>query len=173
MRALRPLLADPTDQVYQGEKMRAAVLAWPVADDLVMQGAQNMAPMTNDGPTPIQAPRPFFKAWRPRANGGIMTSAGFVPVFANECLIKRFKQSDARFTLAGVTRDSTNAPLGNCIVKVFGGSSEFLGQTTSDGSGNYSFSLPNNSGPFFVVAWDAATGLVTGASSRTLTPAEV
>lgn len=186
MRALRPLLADPTDVVYQGEQMRSAPLMWPVAGvttpsvigspdpGVLMQGAQTVAPMTDEGPTPPQWCRlgSRLNGW-PRANGGIMTSAGFMPVFANECSIKRFRQSDRLFNLSGVTRDSANSPLANCIVKLFGPSNEFLGQTISDGSGNYSFPVANNVGPFFVAAWDVATGLISGASPRTLSPAEV
>lgn len=173
MRALRPLLPDPADQVYQGEQMRAAVLALPVANGMIVQGDGIVGPETLDGPIPPQWSVPFNLELSPRANAGIMTSLGFVPVYANECMIPRFRQSDARFTLAGVTRDSTNTPLANCTVHLFGGSNEFLGATVSDGSGNYAFSVPNNSGPFFVVAWDVTTGLITGASSRTLSPAEV
>jgi hypothetical protein len=187
MRALRPTLEDPTDVVYQGEQMRAAVLRGQVTDaarvapllgpilpGTMIQADGVLGPETLDGPIPPQMSLPFDRAARPQANAGIMTSDGFVPIYANECNAMFCpRQSDRTFRLTGVTRDSSNAALGNCIVRVFDGSNLFLGQTTSDGSGNYSFDLPNNSGPFYVVAWDAATGLITGASPRTLSPAEV
>lgn len=189
MRALLPLLPDPTDLVFQGEQFRAGVLAQPVnvgtpglapvlrapvsAFPPLVQANGILGPETLDGPIPRQSPLPFDIAARPRANAGIMTSAGFIAVYANECRLNRFEQSTSRFSLSGVTRDSGNSALANCVVRVFDGSNLFLGETISDGSGNYSFSLPNNSGPFYVVAWDVATGLITGASARTLRPAEV
>lgn len=106
---------------------------------------------------------------------------------------------EANQFIAGVTRDSAGAPLGNCTVYVFrmdflprlqpqieglgpGGSnkratSEQVRQGTtyeatvvSDGSGNFSAGpFLRNSGPYFMVAWDAA-GAVAGVTVQTLQP---
>jgi hypothetical protein len=61
------------------------------------------------------------------------------------------------FTISGRTLDSAGAPLGNCIVHLFQyGTDIETDQTTSDGSGNYSFSIGNNAGYWYV------TGTKTG-----------
>lgn len=46
----------------------------------------------------------------------------------------------AAFTIIGVTRDTTGAALGNCVVKLFRTAGDVeLATTVSDGSGNFSF----------------------------------
>lgn len=72
--------------------------------------------------------------------------------------------------LSGVTRDSALAPLGNCTVDLFfSDSNTFSRRTTSDGSGNFSFSGPGV-GPFFLRAVDAS-GTPVGTTINGLTPA--
>jgi hypothetical protein len=45
-------------------------------------------------------------------------------------------------TIAGVTRDSTGAPLGSCTVDLFRTADNvWQNRTVSDGSGNYSFTV--------------------------------
>lgn len=63
----------------------------------------------------------------------------------------------AQFVVSGQSVDSTGAPLASCIVKLFRvGDDSLVATSTSDGSGNYSFTLPANSGTFYVVSFNAA-----------------
>ena len=81
-------------------------------------------------------------------------------------------ENDGRSTmvLTGVSRDSTGAALGTCIVKLFRTVDDVLiAQTTSDGSGNYSFILPP-SGPYYLVEYKDGGTPVAGTSLNTLTP---
>lgn len=76
--------------------------------------------------------------------------------------------------LAGVSRDSTGAALGNCRVMIFRtavgvGQQDFVGETTSDGSGNWSFGIME-SGPFFLVEYIAGSPDRAGTSLNTLAP---
>lgn len=74
------------------------------------------------------------------------------------------------FTITGVTRDSTTAALGGCIVQLFRtGDDSFVAQTTSDGSGNYSFTVSDNSSTYFVTAYKAGAPDVFGTTVNTLT----
>lgn len=72
--------------------------------------------------------------------------------------------------ITGITRDCQGNPLGNCTVKLFGTDNDVLyGQTTSDGSGNYSISA----GPgrqYYVVVYKAGSPDVAGTSVNTLQP---
>jgi hypothetical protein len=72
----------------------------------------------------------------------------------------RFKGS---FSISGITKDSTGTPIASCDVELFQtGSEKFLGRTTSDGSGNYSFVVPTNSGNFWVRAYKVGAPDVAG-----------
>lgn len=69
----------------------------------------------------------------------------------------------------GVTKDSTSTPLGGVTVSLFLTSTNTLmGQTISDGSGNYNFTLFNPSGPFYVVAYLAGSPDVAGTTVNTI-----
>ena len=73
-------------------------------------------------------------------------------------------------TLAGVSRDSTGAPLGLCTVKVFRTADDTkAAQTVSDASGNWSMTL-NLSGPFYLVEYKSGAPDVAGTSVNTLVP---
>jgi hypothetical protein len=72
--------------------------------------------------------------------------------------------------IVGVTRDSGGAVLGNVVVDLFiTGSDSIVGTTTSDASGNFSFSNPGT-GPFYIVAYKAGAPDVAGTSVNTLLP---
>lgn len=71
--------------------------------------------------------------------------------------------------IAGVTKDSTGAALGGCTVKLFRTSDDvWIATTTSDGSGNYSFTVPNTATTYYVVAYKAGSPDVTGTTVNTL-----
>ena len=70
----------------------------------------------------------------------------------------------------GVTQDSTSTPIGGVTVSLFLTSTNtLLGQTISDGSGNYDFPLFTPVGPFYIVAYKAGSPDVAGTTVNTLT----
>jgi hypothetical protein len=73
------------------------------------------------------------------------------------------------FTLSGVTRDSSGAALGNCVVILFlTGDNSFVATATSDGLGNYSFTRGNNLA-VFMVAFKNGSPAIAGVTINTLT----
>lgn len=69
----------------------------------------------------------------------------------------------------GVTKDSTGAALGSCRVDLFEtGSNRYISSTTSDGSGNYSFTVPSNSQTYFVRAYKAGGTNLFGTTDETI-----
>jgi hypothetical protein len=73
------------------------------------------------------------------------------------------------FSITGVTRDSAGAALGTCIVHLFETPTDIeVAQTTSDGSGNFTFTIGNNAGYFYIVAYKAGAPDVAGTSINTL-----
>jgi len=73
--------------------------------------------------------------------------------------------------IAGVTRDSTGAPLGFCTVNLFLTSGNvFVSSTTSDTSGNFAFYLSTTS-QYFLVGYLAGSPDTEGTTVNTLTPA--
>lgn len=82
---------------------------------------------------------------------------------------RQFAKSTGSFSLSGVSRDSTGAALAACTVLVFNAhTNEFIGQTVSDGSGNWSVVVPTNSPRHFVVEYKAGSPDVAGTSVNTL-----
>jgi hypothetical protein len=74
-----------------------------------------------------------------------------------------------QFRVTGITRDSAGAALGNCTVKLFQSSTDIeVVETTSDGSGNFTCSLGNNAGYFYLVAYKPGAPDVAGTSVNTL-----
>ena len=75
----------------------------------------------------------------------------------------------ARFSLVGVTRDASDVALGNCVVKLFEAATDIkIAQTTSDGSGNFSFNVGTNAGFFYYVYYKAGSPDVAGTSVNTI-----
>lgn len=73
------------------------------------------------------------------------------------------------FQLVGVTRDSSDVALGNCVVKLFEAATDIkIAQTTSDGSGNFSFNVGTNAGYFYYVYYKAGSPDVAGTSVNTI-----
>lgn len=71
--------------------------------------------------------------------------------------------------ISGVTKDSTGATLGGCTVKLFRTDNDTLyAQMISDASGNYSFSVPNDT-TYYVVSYKAGAPDVAGTTVNTLT----
>jgi hypothetical protein len=79
-------------------------------------------------------------------------------------------QFKGTFTLAGVSRDSAGAALAFCDVRLFIADAfdQRIATTTSDGSGNYSFSVPSNADRYWVAMYKAGSPNLAGVSDRTL-----
>ena len=74
-----------------------------------------------------------------------------------------------RFSISGVTRDSSGSPLGLCDVRLFkSDTDQEVGFTTSDGSGNYTFTLGTNEGNYWIEAYKSGSPDLAGTSVRTL-----
>lgn len=73
--------------------------------------------------------------------------------------------------LRGVTRDSTGAPLGSCIVQGFVTATDaYVGQCTSDSGGYYELPTSHAGAQHYIVAYRAGSPDVAGTSVNTLTP---
>ena len=74
-----------------------------------------------------------------------------------------------KWTISGITKDSTGTPLAGCTVHIFETMRDLLmGLTVSDGGGNYSLSVtPSN--PQYCVAYLAGFPDVAGTTVNTLT----
>jgi hypothetical protein len=69
-----------------------------------------------------------------------------------------------------VTKDSTGAPLANCTVHLFESATDIkLGETISDGSGTFTFSIGQNAGFFYIIAYKPGGPDVAGTTVNTLT----
>jgi hypothetical protein len=126
----------------------------------------NMCPMTNTGLTKLAAVTGLeYVELGPRRVpvGGIGHSLFSTPLLKAPTFF-------GSFSISGVTRDSAGVALGNCVVDLFLNSEDTLvATTTSDGSGNYSFTLSGNSATYFVRAYKVGAPDVAGTSVNTLT----
>ena len=70
--------------------------------------------------------------------------------------------------ISGVTRDSSGAALGACVVQLFRTPSDALvSEIVSDAQGNYVFNNPG-SGPFYIVAYKHGGTEVAGTTLDTI-----
>lgn len=70
--------------------------------------------------------------------------------------------------ITGVTKDSAGAALGSCTVQMFRTSDDaYMGETTSDGSGNYTLVSPGNFN-LYLVAYKAGATDVAGTTKNNL-----
>jgi Concanavalin A-like lectin/glucanases superfamily len=73
------------------------------------------------------------------------------------------------FLLTGQTKNSSGAALGGCTVRLFRTSDNLLiATTTSDGSGNYSFTVGDGTTAYYAVAYLAGSPDVAGTTVNTL-----
>jgi hypothetical protein len=79
--------------------------------------------------------------------------------------------TDHNPVVIGISRDSTGAALGNCVVKLYRTWDDvMINQTVSDGSGNFSL-YALTSGPYYVVAYLPGSPDVAGTTLNTLVAA--
>jgi len=73
------------------------------------------------------------------------------------------------WTISGQTQTCSGAVLGSCTVLLFRTSDNvIIGTTTSDGAGNYSFTVSDGTTAYFLVAYYANAPDVTGATLNTI-----
>ena len=91
-------------------------------------------------------------------------------VAGSDCKVNSQRQRFRnRWLLTGVTRNSAGVALGNCTVDLFTTSDDLLRYTTtSDASGNFSFSLPSNGWRCYLVAYKAGDPDMAGTTVDTL-----
>jgi hypothetical protein len=112
-------------------------------------------------PNILGIPGKRFAAPRPNKGGQIVVGAR--PF--------RSPKGYLNMVLSGVSRDSAGAALGFCRVMIFATSdNSFVGETTSDASGNWSFSTATRGGPFFFVEYLIGAPDRFGTSLNTRTP---
>lgn len=72
--------------------------------------------------------------------------------------------------ITGVTRDSTSAVLGGCVVQLFRTIDDLLmGEAVSDATTGYYTLSAVGPGPFYIVAYKAGSPDVAGTTVNTLT----
>lgn len=72
------------------------------------------------------------------------------------------------YLIAGITRDNTGVPLGLCVVKAYRTVDDvFVAQTLSDGTGNYTISVPSQAA-HYLVAYLVGAPDVAGTTVNTL-----
>lgn len=70
--------------------------------------------------------------------------------------------------IVGVTRDSTGVALGGCTVQMFRSTDDaYMGETVSDGSGNYTLTSPGNFN-LYLVAYKTGAPDLAGTTVNTL-----
>lgn len=197
---------DPTDIVLQGEQLHVPLETYrwesnwspllndvpdrlPLTPNTFIPGLQNMTMLDRSSiPSSTRAADQSVNNGI-RANACVCTPCGAViPVLlGHQWFWNDIGQTTARFSLIGVTRDATGAPLGNCRVVVYesgriyvGGNecrvgyatdSPVVGETISDGSGNYTLLVPLNTA-YQAMGYKAGSPDVFGTTLNTLTPSQ-
>ena len=191
MPIIRYVPQDPTDTVLQGEQLRAQgvdarsadvgnVIFGPImsldvsdANAAILTDADQFLPMNSFTETSRLTARMFKEGGlQVRANAGVSTPCGaWVSIDYRPLLLARKPGSYSFYTLSGVSRDSTGAPLGGCTVKVFMTLNDTkVYETVSDGSGNWSIDVSPNPGPFYYVEYLVGTPDRAGTSINTNVP---
>ena len=149
------------------------LLAGPIATAPVIAGEQNYLTTFLGADTCGGYPVPTVEVMQGLTdnsiignNAQIATPCGaLVPVQIGLHIMNGFVQATNIFTLTGQTLDKTGAALANCTVTVeeigqqFTGAASVVAYAVSDGSGNYSTTLPRNT------AYQA-TAYLTGSPDR-------
>jgi hypothetical protein len=196
-----PALQDPTDIVRQGEQLRYGVedaadtsQYGNVIGGNSMTGFSSLVleedgmPMRNTycDVGILSVRRRKNGDYYPRVNAGIATTSGTWIVNDWSPLLMQLQNASNRFAISGVTKDSTGAALGNCRVVceetgrqavgagggVVGPGSPIVGETISDGSGNYTIPVAMNIG-HQLMAYKAGGTDVAGITRNDVTPTHI
>lgn len=163
MPIILPALLDPSsDLTLQGELMRSELVS--IDATYVIAGEQNFSPTQVDF-----AYSSFVLSYSnlPRVNSGISNQDGtFLPHHRSGLLINQFIQSSSRWKLDFQVVDSSDVavPGARVIVMETGrlaaASSPVIAETISDGSGNVSIEVPQNT-TYFLIAYKPDRGGVS------------
>lgn len=94
------------------------------------------------------------------------------PQFLTDAKLGKENDGTLNMIMVGISRNQTGATLGNCTVMLFRTEDRsFIGETVSDGSGNWSMYVLKG-GPFFLVEYKAGSPDLSGTSLNTLVPAQ-
>jgi hypothetical protein len=98
--------------------------------------------------------------------GGVRGRRG--PLFGRRLSFRTTKTTQS-FSISGFTRDSDGTQLDACDVVLYESATDLpVARTVSDASGNYSMTLGNNAGTFYVVAYKDGSPDVFGTTVDTL-----
>lgn len=200
MPVIRSVPQDPTDLVISGEQFRATAIQdgihignAPVMTSVFFEDdegyilhqapvlvADDLSPLTVQITPPREALRNPFAGTMIGSNIGVCTPCGAIyPHGIGAHLMNSFfVQNSARWQIVGVTRDSAGSPLGNCrvvmleIARIAVNGAPVVGETVSDGSGNYTIEVWGNTAHQGIAYKDGSPD-VAGISIDTLTPAQV
>lgn len=189
MPVIRYIPPDPTDRVLMGEQLRQAVLD-PNNVDVASAGLLMGGPLLSGFPALVSDEDAFPPmnsmceigrlsvrrskngVLQVRANAGISTPCGAWVTKPWPPLLRMTVGGYARYSLSGVSRDSSGVALGGCTVKVFlTGNDTKQFETISDGSGNWSIDVGANPGPFYYVEYKVGSPDRAGTSINTNVPA--
>jgi hypothetical protein len=184
-------LKDPTDIVLMGEQLRDSCTLMPVVmgywpmlagaceepdTTVTVMGAQELTPMNVWGWARNIRLNPFA-CTLVQNNAVICTPCGAIVLAPyGQRIMDTYVEAAVRFALTGVTKDSAGAALGNCRVVVLdagqlanNASRPFVAEGYSDGAGNYSIEVPQNTA-LQAIAYKQGSPDVAGITRSDVTP---
>ena len=194
MPVIRVVPQDPTDYVLQGGQLllQPDAYRWesnwsplindppdrlPLTPTTLIAGSQNFG-MVDVAAMPV-GPRASDQAVEKgiRSNACISTPCGaIIPVLlGHQWFWNDIGQTTVRFAVTGVTKDSAGAALGNCRVvgletgRIETSGAPVVGETISDGSGNYTLPVPMNTA-YQCMAYKPGSPDVAGITRADVTP---
>jgi len=196
---IRELPRDPTDLVIQGEQAVTAALASPVGQVfgpvlpfLLIDTISQQTPLVEDEDTDYYikflgdtvlyqtVDKLMSDVGLVRNNACISTPCGaLVPFERGRAVITNLSvQATDQFTITGTTMDRTGAALANCFVSVEETARQnipgldVVAQTTSDGSGAFSVTVPMNT-LYQLEAYKSGSPDLAGITKNNVTPGTV
>lgn len=162
--------------VYNGDIAEAAIWNALLDDAEFAVLAAGVSPLLVR-PSALVAYWPLLGQYSPeidvRAGKGLTLNNA--PVAAPHCRVilpaspPTLTKTPVFFHIAGLTKNAAGAALGSCAVKLFRSSDDALiSSTTSDGSGNYSLTVANNTTQYYVMAYKAGSPDVAGVTVNTI-----
>ncbi len=125
-----------------------------------IRGRPNFLPRRN-----CDAPRSFSlnNGFKQSAGEGARSGSAFLSFY-------RTPRSPRQFVIADVTKDSTDAILGGCTVKLYRvmDNAAFMETVSDPVTGAFSFSVPSNGWVCYAVAYKAGAPDVAGTTVNTL-----
>lgn len=163
--------ALPTDLTGQWFDLSADILgAFEAVTDMLSMAVGPLNPLTMPIPNPAIVASGLVKN---------ITAPVIPPSFGGH-FMENFVDSTQKFLLSGVTRNSSGVAIGGCRVVVLETgkivanndpyANPYAGETTSDGSGNFSIQV-SDQGPYQMIAYLPGSPDIAGITLNSLTPA--